>query len=649
MTLPFSKILIANRGEIACRVIRGARARGLRTVAVHSEADRNALHVRLADEAVLIGPAAVTQSYLKIANIIEAARRTGAQAIHPGYGFLSENAAFAEACAEAGIVFIGPSPEVIRIMGDKALAKRRMIDADVPCVPGYQGDAQDDGTFVAEARRIGFPVMVKAAAGGGGRGMRLVHAEAELGAALKSARSEAKGAFGNDTLLLERAVMEPRHVEIQVFGDTLGNVIHLGERDCSIQRRHQKVVEEAPSPAVDAQLRKRMGMAAVKAAQSIGYVGAGTVEFLLDVSGEFYFLEMNTRLQVEHPVTELVTGLDLVTMQLDVAMGLPLPVAQDQVRQNGHAIEVRLYAEDPVKNFLPQTGDVLQWRPAEGEGIRVDHGLKAIDRVSPFYDPMVAKVIAWGRDRDEARQRLIRAVEDTTLFGIASNKAFLSEILKQPEFAAGQATTAFISRHFGEGWLGSAASGPALLAAAFLFGSPSKSRAGLSPLWRGSVLHLSRDDDHHEADIAFDGSDAHVKVDGTAAKIEPIDDDGQTIRLRIDGHTRPFRYLFDGDVLHLDDDGAVYRFEDVTYAPAKTSSAGSDGVVRAPMNGLLRAIDVSEGMAVTAGQSVAILEAMKMEHRILAPIDGIISSVSVGAGTQVAARDVLLRIGETSA
>jgi geranyl-CoA carboxylase alpha subunit len=516
-------------------------------------------------------------------------------------------------------------------------------------VPGYQGDAQDDGTFIAEARRIGFPVMVKAAAGGGGRGMRLVHVEAELGAALKSARSEAKNAFGDDTLLLERAVMEPRHVEIQIFGDTHGNVIHLGERDCSIQRRHQKVVEEAPSPAVDAQLRARMGMAAVKAAQSIGYVGAGTVEFLLDMSGEFYFLEMNTRLQVEHPVTELVTGLDLVTMQLDVAMGLPLPVAQDEIRQDGHAIEVRLYAEDPVKSFLPQTGDVLRWRPAEGAGIRVDHGLRAVDRVSPFYDPMVAKVIAWGRDRDEARQRLIRAVEDTTLFGIASNKAFLSEILKQPEFAAGQATTGFISRHFGEGWAGPAASGPALLAAAYLFGSPGKSRVGLSPPWRGGVLHLARDGSRHEAVLAFDGSSARVKVDGAAAGIEPVDDDGQTIRLRIDGHTRPFRYFFEGATLHLDDGGAVYRFEDVTYAPAETSSAGSDGVVRAPMNGLLRAIDVSEGMAVTAGQPVAILEAMKMEHRILAPIDGIISSVSVGAGVQVAARDVLLRIGEASA
>ena len=577
-----------------------------------------------------------------------AAKATGAQAIHPGYGFLSENAAFAEACAEAGIVFIGPSPEVIRVMGDKALAKRRMIDAGVPCVPGYQGDAQDDDTFIAEARRIGFPVMVKAAAGGGGRGMRLVREEPELASALKSARSEAKSAFGNDTLLLERAVIEPRHVEIQVFGDTHGNVVHLGERDCSIQRRHQKVVEETPSPAVDAGLRERMGGAAVKAARSIGYVGAGTVEFLLDVSGEFYFLEMNTRLQVEHPVTELVTGLDLVTMQLDVAMGRPLPVTQEEVSRNGHAIEVRLYAEDPVKGFLPQTGEVLLWQPAQGEGVRVDHGLKATDAVSPFYDPMVAKVMAWGRDRDEARQRLVRAVEDTTLFGIASNKTFLSEILAHPEFAAGQATTAFIPLHF-DGWAGRRADEATLAAAAFLLGHPLEGGVKLSPPWRSGVVHIADATSRHQALVTVHGDGVRVAIGDIVVQVDPAGRSGHTVRLRIDGLTLSFRCLREGNVLHLDHRGAVHRFEDVTYAAAETSVAGSDGVVRAPMNGLLRALDVTAGMSVSSGQAVAVLEAMKMEHRILAPIDGIVSSVSVSAGMQVAARDVLLRIGEAPA
>ena len=379
--MSFDKILIANRGEIACRVIASAQALGYRTVAVYSEADRDARHVRLADEALCIGPANATASYLNIGALLDACRRSGADAVHPGYGFLSENSDFARACEDAGITFIGPPVAAIRLMGSKRLSKIAMEEAGVPCVPGYQGEDQSDDTLLREARRIGLPLMIKASAGGGGRGMRVVTDETEIPAQLNSARQEARNSFGNDELILERAVSTPRHVEIQVFGDHHGNVIHLGERDCSVQRRHQKVVEEAPSPALDATLRRRMGEAAVNAARACGYVGAGTVEFLLGADGEFYFLEMNTRLQVEHPVTELVTGQDLVAWQLKVAAGEALPLTQDQVTLTGHAMEVRLYAEDPAQGYLPQTGPVRRWRPASGEGIRVDHGLREGDQV----------------------------------------------------------------------------------------------------------------------------------------------------------------------------------------------------------------------------------------------------------------------------
>ena len=408
--MAFSKILIANRGEIACRVMRTARDLGYRTVAVYSDADADALHVREADEAVRIGPPPVSESYLDARAIIEAAKRVGADAVHPGYGFLSENDGFASACQDAGLVFIGPTPDAIRAMGNKAAAKRLMIEAGVPCVPGYQGADQSDATLAAEAQRIGCPIMVKAAAGGGGRGMRLVTRLEDFADAVSTARSEAQNAFGSGELILEKAVVDARHVEVQVFGDAHGHVIHLGERDCSAQRRHQKVIEEAPSPAVSPALREKMGAAAVAAAKAISYRGAGTVEFLLGADGEFYFLEMNTRLQVEHPVTEEITGLDLVEWQLRVAAGEPLPLKQEDVRLDGHAIEVRLYAESPEKNFLPQSGTVFEWRPAEGKGVRVDHGIRSGQEISPFYDPMIAKVIAHGRTREEARRRLVRAL-----------------------------------------------------------------------------------------------------------------------------------------------------------------------------------------------------------------------------------------------
>ena len=432
----FRTILVANRGEIACRVMRTAKAMGYRAAAIHSEADAEAVHVRLADVATSIGPPEARASYLNIDAIIAAARRLGAEAVHPGYGFLSENADFARACAEAGLVFIGPSPDAIAAMGNKAEAKRRMAEADVPCLPGYQGSDQSERRLIEEAERIGFPVMVKAAAGGGGRGMRLVSSRSALTGAIAGARAEAESAFGSGELFLEKVLADARHVEIQVLADAHGNVIHLGERDCSVQRRHQKVVEEAPSPAVSEELRARMGAAAVAAASAIGYVNAGTVEFLLAGDGAFYFLEMNTRLQVEHPVTEMVTGLDLVELQIRIARGEPLPIGQADVRCNGHAIEARLYAEAPHKGFLPQSGRLVAWRPPAGAGIRVDHGLREGQDIGPYYDPLLAKVIAHGRDRDEARRRLIEALEETVALGPATNRGFLIDCLGQAGICA---------------------------------------------------------------------------------------------------------------------------------------------------------------------------------------------------------------------
>jgi geranyl-CoA carboxylase alpha subunit len=446
--MKLGKILVANRGEIAWRIMRTAKAMGYRTVAVFSDADRQAPHVAFADETAHIGPSPVGESYLSIERILEAARRSGADAVHPGYGFLSENEAFAAACEKANLVFIGPPPAAIAAMGNKAAAKRRMIEAGVPCVPGYLGADQSDANLETQARKIGLPVMVKAAAGGGGRGMRLVERDADLLDAIRTARTEAESAFGSGELILEKAVVDARHVEIQVFADSHGNVIHLGERDCSVQRRHQKVIEEAPSPAVGPDLRRRMGAAAVAAARAIAYRGAGTVEFLLGADGAFYFLEMNTRLQVEHPVTEMITGQDLVAWQLEVAAGNKLPLTQEQVTFSGHAIEVRLYAEDAYAGFLPQTGRIAVWRPATGPGIRVDHGMKDGLVISPYYDSMIAKVIAHGATREGARARLVQALRETVALGSTTNRHFLIRLLDHPEFAAGEATTAFIGSEY---------------------------------------------------------------------------------------------------------------------------------------------------------------------------------------------------------
>ncbi|MGE3784524.1 MAG: acetyl/propionyl/methylcrotonyl-CoA carboxylase subunit alpha, partial [Alphaproteobacteria bacterium] len=444
----FSKILIANRGEIACRVIRTARRIGIATVAVYSEADAGALHVAMADEARLIGPPPARESYLNIEAVIAAARDSGAEAVHPGYGFLSENAEFAEACTAAGIVFIGPPPAAIRAMGSKSAAKALMEAHGVPVVPGYHGTDQDERRLAAEAERIGFPVMIKASAGGGGRGMRVVADATEFARALDGARREAKGAFGDDTVLIERHLERPRHIEVQVFGDLHGNIVHLFERDCSIQRRHQKVVEEAPAPGLTPERRRDLGKAGIAAARAVGYVGAGTVEFITEEGGErFYFMEMNTRLQVEHPVTEAVTGIDLVEWQFRVAAGEFLPLRQDEIAVAGHAIEVRLYAENPARGFLPATGTLHRLHLPEGEAIRVDTGVRQGDTVTPFYDPMIAKIIARGEDRTAALARLRRALADTAVLGVTTNLGFLARVAADGEFAAGAVDTGFIDRH----------------------------------------------------------------------------------------------------------------------------------------------------------------------------------------------------------
>ncbi|MGY1883572.1 acetyl-CoA carboxylase biotin carboxylase subunit [Pseudomonas reactans] len=622
-----TKILIANRGEIACRIQRTAQALGYRTVAVYSEADTQALHVQMADEAVPIGPSTVQHSYLNIEAIINAAKRTGADAIHPGYGFLSENPDFARACQHAGLTFIGPSVEAIELMGSKRLSKLAMLDAGVPCIAGYQGNAQDDATLQQEADRIGYPLMIKASAGGGGRGMRLVHQSKDLLDNLHTARSEAKNAFGSDELILEQALVDPRHVEIQLFGDSHGHLIYLGERDCSIQRRHQKVIEEAPCPVMTPELRQAMGEAALKAGRAVNYVGAGTVEFLLDRHGRFYFLEMNTRLQVEHPVTELITGLDLVDWQLQIAAGQPLPLTQADVTLSGHAMEVRLYAEDPTQGFLPQTGDVVRWEPATG--VRIDHGVIEGQRISPFYDPMLGKLIAHGATREEARRKLLRAVEDTVLLGVATNQPLLVSLLKHPDFVGGDFSTGFIAEHFSDiPTLTPLPEQLALAAALFYQHSANQHPQGLAG-WRNNasapcIYRLEINGDIHTV----------------SAEPLQLTTDGRHATLVFNGIRRRTAYHLDGNQLWL----PGLRVIDCTQQVASRQADASSGTVKAPMDGAIVDVRVSAGDSVTKGQLLLVLEAMKMEHPLTAGIDGVIKGVQVIAGDQVRNRQVLLEI-----
>lgn len=647
---PFHKVLIANRGEIACRVIRAVQAMGYRAVAVASEADANAPHVRLADESVIIGPGPVRESYLSIERIGEAAKKAGVDAIHPGYGFLSENEDFALACAEAGIVFIGPTPEAIRLMGNKAEAKRRMIEAGVPCVPGYQGTDQSDERLIAEAAKIGYPVMVKAAAGGGGRGMRLVHAAEDLPQALMRARAEAEGAFGSGELILEKAIIGPRHVEIQIMADSHGNVIHLGERDCSVQRRHQKVIEESPCPVLTPALRDQMGEAAVKAAQSIKYCGAGTIEFLLDADGQFYFLEMNTRLQVEHPVTEMVTGLDLVRMQLEVAAGKSLAIRQSDVALRGAAIEVRLYAEDPYNKFLPQAGRILRWSPPRGDGIRVDDGIVTGSEISAFYDPMLAKIIAYGLDREEARRRLIRALANTVVFGVITNRDFLLDLLRDEVFATGGATTALIGDRIGEEIKPTAT--PSILvslAAALLVHESGRDVHPLFRNWRSTgvvetPLRLNEASRKLNLLVSYQGDNYQISGTDGLPSIRLLNVADGRAQFESDGVIAWADYCVDAGTIHLNHAGRNVSFEDATYAPAATSRAGSDGIVRAPMSGKIVAVSVAAGDTVVLDQPLIILESMKMENVIAAPVAGVVESVSVSAGDQVAKQQLVLKL-----
>lgn len=644
--MSFEKILIANRGEIACRVIATAQSLGYRTVAVYSEPDAGARHVQLAEEAVCVGPALASASYLNVDALLDACRKTGADAVHPGYGFLSENAGFSRACKDAGITFIGPDEDAIHLMGSKRLSKLAMIEAGVPCIPGYEGEDQSDATLLKEAERIGLPLMIKASAGGGGRGMRVVTDASEIPAQLKSARQEAKSAFGSDELILERAVMQPRHVEIQVFGDRHGNVIHLGERDCSVQRRHQKVVEEAPSPAVDEALRQEMGEAAVNAAKACNYVGAGTVEFLLAPEGDFFFLEMNTRLQVEHPVTELVTGLDLVAWQIKVARGEPLPLTQEQVRLTGHAMEVRLYAEDPAQNYMPQTGPVLRWQPASGDGVRIDHGLVEGYEVGSHYDPMLAKIIAVGDSREDARRRLIRAVEDTVLMGVRDNRPFLAAILRHPVFACGEATTAFIGEDFADdaSMAGEAPSSQLWALAALLRCEAETPSADLRG-WHSSTLGAQpvqlRCGDHEQTVyIRYQDNHAELIVGENSHRIATLAPGLATI----DGVQQRYRMCQDGKQSWLQWQGHSVCFEDATHSAAGTSDQAGSGQIRAPMDGAVIEVCAKAGDAVKRGQVLVIMEAMKMEHSLKADCDGTVESADLAVGSQVKRQQLLVSI-----
>ncbi len=649
---PIDTLLVANRGEIACRVMRTAKAMGIQTVAVHSAIDANARHVREADLAVNLGGAKPADSYLRIDALIAAAKASGAQAIHPGYGFLSENAGFARAIEAAGLIFLGPPASAIDAMGSKSAAKALMEAANVPLVPGYHGEAQDVETFRAASNAIGYPVLLKAAAGGGGKGMKVVEVESELAEALASAQREAQSSFGDSRMLVEKYVLKPRHVEIQVFADQHGNCLYLNERDCSIQRRHQKVVEEAPAPGLSAELRRAMGEAAVKAAQAIGYVGAGTVEFLLDERGDFFFMEMNTRLQVEHPVTELITGLDLVAWQIRVARGEALPITQEQVPLIGHAIEVRLYAEDPDNDFLPATGTLALYREANaGPGRRVDSGVSEGDEVSPFYDPMLGKLIAWGENREEARLRLLAMLKETCVGGVRTNLAFLTRVLAHPAFANAELDTGFIPRHEAQ-LLPPVTELPAefwqLAAEAFV----------------QSEAPLQRHDDYHSPWACNNGlrlglpaeTDLHLNCQSERQVIRlrhvsasTVQLQGEVLQVERDGLRQQHLAIRRGDSLYLHYAGELRSIQRVDPIAEVEASHQHHGGLTAPMNGSIVRVLVETGQQVEAGTALVVLEAMKMEHSIRAPHAGTVKALYCSEGEMVSEGAVLVELDEASA
>jgi propionyl-CoA carboxylase alpha subunit len=657
----FRKILIANRGEIACRVIRTAQRMGISTVAVYSDADAEALHVRMADEAVRIGPAAAAESYLKIEQIVEACRATGAEAVHPGYGFLSENAVFASALAAAGISFIGPGPEAIAAMGDKIESKKLARAAGISTVPGHLDTIPDAESAIRVARDIGYPVMIKASAGGGGKGMRIAASDGEVRDGFRSAASEAKSSFADDRVFIEKYIEQPRHIEIQVLGDTFGNLVHLGERECSIQRRHQKVIEEAPSPFLDNDARKAMGRQAVALARAVAYRSAGTVEFIVDQQRNFYFLEMNTRLQVEHPVTELVTGLDLVELMIRVAAGEPLPFTQKDVRVEGWAIEARIYAEDPTRNFLPSTGRLIRYRPPAGEGLRLDTGVFEGAEISVHYDPMIAKLVASGPDRDTAIERLRGALDGFYVAGVQHNIAFLAAVAAKPRFRAGALSTNFIAEEFPGG-----------------FTPPSGFVEPDRVILLAAALAHRRIRDH---EAAIDGKLAGVRIeiaelaivllDGCSYRVSVRPEDGA---YRVEIEEQSYRVATDwrpGDVLlqirmgeHLATaqierlSGAAFRLvhggvvrrarvlppraaELLELMPEKQASDTSRQLL-SPMPGLLSSVTVSQGQEVKAGEPLAIVEAMKMENILRAERDGRIARIRANPGDSLAVDQVIL-------
>ena len=654
--MQIDKVLIANRGEIACRIIATLRRLGIRSVAVYSDPDAASRHVRLADEAVRLGPAPAAQSYLDIDAILEAARRTGAQAIHPGYGFLAENAAFARACGEAGIVFIGPRPDAIQTMGDKITAKLAVQERGVPTVPGVARPGLTDDDLIEASVDVGYPLLIKPSAGGGGKGMHVVDSANELPGALAAARREAAASFGDDTLFLERYVQSPRHIEVQVLADAHGGVVHLGERECSLQRRHQKVIEEAPSPLLDPETRARIGEAACETARSVGYRGAGTVEFIVsaDRPDEFFFMEMNTRLQVEHPVTEQVTGIDLVEQQLRIAAGEPLAFGQDDVHLSGHSIEARVYAEDPRAGFLPTGGRVEAVRHPSGEGIRVDTSLEDGLDVSSDYDPMLAKVIAWGPDRDEARRRLVRALDETAVFGVTTNVEFLRLLLELPAVAAGDLDTGLIAREL-DGLAFAEPDASTWAEAALLLDAAGRVPDGhaTDPWRRADGWRLGPAAPRVYRLREERGATAVVRLWGVGADLEVAVDDGPRRRaivrlgdraqISLDGLARSFPALATADAVELTREGATFRVGVADAEHGVGEAADERPHLDSPMPGTVVMVPVAEGARVEAGDPVVVVEAMKMEHVVRAAVAGTVT-LGVAVGDQVSRGQTLATV-----
>jgi len=654
----FHKILIANRGEIALRIMRTCKTMGIGTVAIYADPDRHAPFVRAADEAVYIGPPVTGGSFLAIEKIVDAARRVGADAVHPGYGFLAENADFAQACADAGITFIGPAPDAIRRMGSKIAAKQVAAAAGVPTIPGFSAADLSERDLAARAGEIGYPVLIKASAGGGGKGMRIVHDGSKLAAALAAARREAKSAFGDDTLLIERYFESPRHIEIQILGDTHGHLIHCFERECSIQRRYQKIIEEAPSPAVDAGLRARMGAAAVAAGRAIGYSNAGTVEFVVDRDGQFYFLEVNTRLQVEHPVTEAITGLDLVRWQILIAQGAPLSLRQEDLRIDGHAIECRLYAEDPANDFLPSTGTIVCWDAPPAAGVRYESGVETGSEVTIHYDPMLAKVIAHAPTRTEAAQRLARALDALRVHGVYTNVALLRDILRHPEFLAGNLSTHFIADHLrldaqrpGQ----QAADRLHAIAAALWLQARRRQHApvlrGIPSGWRNNPSQMQQirfTSGEATVDVQYrvrSADHVDVVIDGVSHRAAILSWDDTQLALVLDDVRRACTLVTHQDLHYVHSCLGTSTLREVPRFPP-LARAEIHGGCHAPMPGKILAIRVDAGQTVQKGQVLVIVEAMKMEHEVTAPHDGVVRQLSVEVGQQVDAGDVLVVLDE---